>query len=91
MYAKDGGLPANFATATVRITVLDENDNEPTFGSSYYNLEVPENQDPVELFTLRATDQDAGANGKIKYWITGTSRVTHTMPWQIPTLDLSIA
>nr|XP_023660997.1 protocadherin-16-like [Paramormyrops kingsleyae] len=69
VYAKDGGLPANFATATVRITVLDENDNEPTFGSSYYNLEVPENQDPVELFTLRATDQDAGANGKIKYWI----------------------
>ncbi|KAJ8404690.1 hypothetical protein AAFF_G00335530 [Aldrovandia affinis] len=70
VYAKDGGLPPNFAKATVRITVLDVNDNSPAFGHLYYTLEVPENQEPVQLFTLRATDQDAGASGEVGYRIT---------------------
>lgn len=71
MYAKDGGLPPNFAKATVRIAVLDKNDNAPAFGRQYYALEVPENLGPVELFTLRATDQDTGASGEVDYRITG--------------------
>ncbi|KAG9348456.1 hypothetical protein JZ751_002191 [Albula glossodonta] len=70
VYAKDGGLPPNFAKATVKITVLDENDNTPAFGRLYYTLEVPENLEPVELFTLRATDQDSGAGGEVEYKIT---------------------
>ncbi|XP_060743723.1 protocadherin-16 [Tachysurus vachellii] len=70
VYAKDGGFPSNFAKATVRITVLDENDNRPAFGRVYYNLEVPENQEPVTLFTLRATDLDSGDSGLIQYKIT---------------------
>ncbi|XP_076832352.1 protocadherin-16 [Brachyhypopomus gauderio] len=69
VYAKDGGFPANFAKATVRIAVLDQNDNRPVFGRVYYSLEVPENQEPVTLFTLRATDLDAGASGLVQYKI----------------------
>uniref|UniRef100_A0A8C9TP09 Protocadherin-16 n=1 Tax=Scleropages formosus TaxID=113540 RepID=A0A8C9TP09_SCLFO len=69
VYAKDGGIPANFATAMVRITVLDENDNAPAFGRLFYNLEVPENLEPVELSTLRATDQDTGDSGEVEYRI----------------------
>ncbi|KAG7471220.1 hypothetical protein MATL_G00122070 [Megalops atlanticus] len=69
VYAKDGGLPPNFAKATVRITVLDENDNSPAFGKPHFSLEVPENLEPVELFTLRATDQDAGDSGEVEYRI----------------------
>ncbi|KAJ8275586.1 hypothetical protein COCON_G00073380, partial [Conger conger] len=70
VYAKDGGLPPNFSKATVRIEVLDENDNAPVFSRTLHSLEVPENQEPVALFTLRATDQDAGDSGKVEYRIT---------------------
>ncbi|KAM9468396.1 protocadherin-16 [Clarias gariepinus] len=70
VYAKDGGFPSNFAKATVRITVLDENDNRPAFGRVYYSLEVPENQEPVTLFTLRAIDLDSGDSGLVQYKIT---------------------
>lgn len=73
VYAKDGGLPPNYAKATVRIKVLDENDNAPAFGRLYYSLEVPENQEPAALFTLRATDQDTGLSGEMNYRITGES------------------
>ncbi|KAJ8412516.1 hypothetical protein AAFF_G00128520, partial [Aldrovandia affinis] len=70
VYAKDGGLPPNFSKATVRIEVLDENDNTPTFSRPFHSLEVPENMEPVELFTLRATDQDGGDSGDVEYRIT---------------------
>ncbi|KAG9351769.1 hypothetical protein JZ751_023020 [Albula glossodonta] len=70
VYAKDGGLPPNFSKATVRIEVLDENDNIPTFSRPLHSLEVPENLEPVELFTLRATDQDTGDSGDVEYSIT---------------------
>uniref|UniRef100_A0AAX7TEQ5 Protocadherin-16 n=1 Tax=Astatotilapia calliptera TaxID=8154 RepID=A0AAX7TEQ5_ASTCA len=68
--AKDGGLPPNYAKATVRIKVTDVNDNAPVFGRLYYSIEVPENLEALPLFTLRATDQDAGDNGRINYKIT---------------------
>lgn len=55
----------------MRITVLDENDNRPAFGRVYYSLEVPENQEPVTLFTLRATDLDSGDSGLVQYKIAG--------------------
>ncbi|KAA8593994.1 hypothetical protein FQN60_004828 [Etheostoma spectabile] len=70
VYAKDEGLPPNYAKATVRIRVLDENDNAPFFGRLYYSIEVPENLEALPLFTLRATDQDAGDSGEINYRIT---------------------
>ncbi|CAG09028.1 unnamed protein product [Tetraodon nigroviridis] len=70
VYAKDGGLPPNYAKATVRIRVLDENDNTPYFGRLYYSIEVPENLEAMPLFTLRANDQDSGKSGIINYKIT---------------------
>lgn len=71
VYAKDGGLPPNYAKATVKIKVVDVNDNAPIFGRLYYNVEVPENQEALPLFTLRATDPDAGSSGEINYRIAG--------------------
>uniref|UniRef100_W5KLY4 Protocadherin-16 n=1 Tax=Astyanax mexicanus TaxID=7994 RepID=W5KLY4_ASTMX len=70
VYAKDGGMPPNFAKATVHITVLDENDNAPVFGRLQYSLELPENLEPVELFIIKATDQDSGDSGHLEYRIT---------------------
>ncbi|KAK0133503.1 Protocadherin-16 [Merluccius polli] len=69
VYARDGGLPANFAKAVVRVEVMDENDNAPVFGKPWYSLEVPENQGPVELCFLKATDPDSGPSGTLLYRI----------------------
>ncbi|XP_039600852.1 protocadherin-16-like isoform X2 [Polypterus senegalus] len=68
-YAEDGGSPPNFAKATIKIKVLDENDNAPVFEKDLYYLEVPENQDPSALMTIKARDSDAGENGKTEYKI----------------------
>uniref|UniRef100_UPI0037E8DF2B protocadherin-16 n=1 Tax=Semicossyphus pulcher TaxID=241346 RepID=UPI0037E8DF2B len=70
VYARDGGLPPNFAKAVVRVEVQDVNDNTPIFAKSWYGLEVPENQAPVELCFLKATDPDSGPGGELEYRIT---------------------
>uniref|UniRef100_A0A8C3EZG8 Protocadherin-16 n=1 Tax=Chrysemys picta bellii TaxID=8478 RepID=A0A8C3EZG8_CHRPI len=71
VYARDGGLPPNLAKVTVRILVGDENDHAPRFESESCSLEVPENQSRVALYTLRATDLDAGENGRLEYHVMG--------------------
>lgn len=71
MYARDGGLPPNFAKAVVRVEVKDVNDNAPIFAKPWYGLEVPENQAAVELCFLKATDPDSGPGGELEYKITG--------------------
>ncbi|XP_029303816.1 protocadherin-16 [Cottoperca gobio] len=70
VYARDGGLPPNFAKAVVRVEVQDVNDNAPVFAQSWYGLEVPENQAPVELCFLKAKDPDSGPGGQLEYRIT---------------------
>ncbi|XP_026577443.1 protocadherin-16 [Pseudonaja textilis] len=67
VYAQDGGLPPRQAKATVHVLVVDENDHAPIFQNDTYSLAVPENQSHQQLLTLRATDHDAGDNGRISY------------------------
>ncbi|XP_027692563.1 protocadherin-11 X-linked-like [Vombatus ursinus] len=64
--ARDNGKPHLQSNATVIVTVLDQNDNSPTFTHSEYNFYVPENlpkHGTVGLITV--TDADAGENGVI--------------------------
>ncbi|XP_058272722.1 cadherin EGF LAG seven-pass G-type receptor 1 isoform X1 [Hemibagrus wyckioides] len=58
------------ATATVHITVEDENDNYPQFSEKRYVVQVPENV-PVNtrVAQVEATDKDEGNNAKIYYSI----------------------
>ncbi|XP_019384093.1 PREDICTED: protocadherin-16, partial [Crocodylus porosus] len=69
VYARDSGLPPNVAKATVRILVGDENDHAPRFESQSCSMEVPENESRVMLHVLRATDPDAGENGRLEYYV----------------------
>lgn len=78
VYARDGGLPPNFAKALVRVQVQDVNDNAPVFAKLWYGLEVPENQEPVQLCFLKATDPDSGAGGELEYRITGENHVFYS-------------
>ncbi|KAI8521410.1 hypothetical protein Bbelb_011640 [Branchiostoma belcheri] len=56
--------------STVTITLLDENDNSPTFTADTYEAAVPENAAPGVFVTqVTATDQDSGTNGEINYSI----------------------
>uniref|UniRef100_A0A8C9VE66 Cadherin EGF LAG seven-pass G-type receptor 1 n=1 Tax=Scleropages formosus TaxID=113540 RepID=A0A8C9VE66_SCLFO len=58
------------ATATVHITVEDENDNYPQFSEKRYVVQVPENVAVnTEVARVEATDKDEGNNAKVHYSI----------------------
>lgn len=58
------------ATATVHITVEDENDNSPQFSEKRYVVQVLENVAVnSEVAQVKATDKDAGNNAKVHYSI----------------------
>ena len=60
----------NVDTANVTITVLDVNDNTPTFDLSAYNGSVSENAGLGMVFLLfTATDTDSGTNARLSYSI----------------------
>uniref|UniRef100_A0A8C2LTM8 Cadherin domain-containing protein n=1 Tax=Cricetulus griseus TaxID=10029 RepID=A0A8C2LTM8_CRIGR len=64
----DGGSPPRTGTTTVRIEVVDINDNAPQFVQSLYEVQVPENS-PVDalVLTVSAMDLDAGIHGNVVY------------------------
>lgn len=56
----------------VMVNVLDVNDVTPTFPRAYEGpFEVTEGQPGPRVWTLRASDEDSGLNGKVEYSITG--------------------
>ncbi|XP_035809867.2 protocadherin gamma-C5-like [Amphiprion ocellaris] len=66
--ALDGGNPVKTGTSQIIVTVLDNNDNAPTFKKTLYKITVPENsQGGFMLAKVEATDPDEGVNGEIEY------------------------
>ncbi|XP_069895142.1 protocadherin-11 X-linked isoform X2 [Dipodomys merriami] len=64
--AIDNGIPPLMTNATVFVTVLDQNDNNPIFTHNEYNFYVPENlpkHGTVGLITV--TDPDYGENSAV--------------------------
>uniref|UniRef100_A0A8C1SID2 Cadherin EGF LAG seven-pass G-type receptor 1a n=1 Tax=Cyprinus carpio TaxID=7962 RepID=A0A8C1SID2_CYPCA len=58
------------ATATLHITVEDENDNYPQFSEKRYVVQVPENVAVnTKVAQVEATDRDEGNNAKVHYSI----------------------
>ena len=81
--ATDQGLTdSRSAAVSVQVTILDENDNPPTFSQGLFIISIPPNQ-PVNttIDTIAATDLDSGENAIPRYEIT-------TMPSGI-SLDIS--
>ena len=61
--AMDQGLPVQSAVVQVNVTILDEDDNPPSFSQVSYNISVHENE-PVNqsLVTFLVSDPDEGRN-----------------------------
>ena len=67
---RDSGSDVKSTQTEIIVTILDVNDERPTFMKSCYFFHLPENNDPGEVsVTVQATDRDAGLNGQIRYRI----------------------
>uniref|UniRef100_A0A673USJ9 Cadherin domain-containing protein n=1 Tax=Suricata suricatta TaxID=37032 RepID=A0A673USJ9_SURSU len=66
--ALDGGSPPRSGTTTVRIVILDINDNAPQFSQTIYETQAPENIPVGSLIAkVSAGDVDSGVNADISY------------------------
>ncbi|XP_062443660.1 protocadherin gamma-B1-like [Rhea pennata] len=72
--ANDGGSPALCSRTTLALAVSDVNDNAPVFEEAAYSAYVAENNAAgAAVLRVRARDADAGANGRVSYWLAGGS------------------
>uniref|UniRef100_UPI00398F28FC protocadherin Fat 4 n=1 Tax=Pristiophorus japonicus TaxID=55135 RepID=UPI00398F28FC len=66
--ATDQGLHPKTSYTSLLITIVDVNDQAPTFTHRSYRLSLPENSPPgTQLAILTAVDKDLGANGTVRY------------------------
>ncbi|XP_069130868.1 protocadherin gamma-A10-like [Argopecten irradians] len=66
--ATDKGTPPQTGTTSVRVTILDENDNRPKFSETVYTFSVRENlSDSVHVGNVKASDPDEGQNGVVEF------------------------
>ncbi|XP_029020737.1 protocadherin Fat 4 isoform X2 [Betta splendens] len=72
--AEDAGAVPLSSSCMLSISVLDENDNSPSFPKSSLSVDVLENMRIGELVaSVTATDADSGQNADITYSITATN------------------
>ncbi|NXD82339.1 CAD23 protein, partial [Halcyon senegalensis] len=69
--ASDGGVPPRRKEHTLRVSILDVNDNPPIIDSPFgYNVSVSENVGGgTAVAQVRATDRDIGLNSVLSYYI----------------------
>ncbi|XP_063304093.1 protocadherin gamma-B1-like isoform X37 [Pelobates fuscus] len=68
--ATDRGYPQLSSTATIRLDILDINDNPPLFQKPIYFAYVLENNLPgASIYSIHASDLDTGDNAKVIYSI----------------------
>ncbi|GCB85674.1 hypothetical protein scyTo_0026323, partial [Scyliorhinus torazame] len=76
--ATDGGSPPRSGSARILITVLDSNDNAPTFAREIYKVSLIENSPRGTLVvSVHATDLDEGSNAEVTYCF--SNRVSQKM------------
>lgn len=66
--AKDGGFPPLFGFANVSVTVIDLNDNSPSFSSNEIHVNILEDTRVGQVFyNVTAHDSDSGIFGQVHY------------------------
>ncbi|XP_065499935.1 protocadherin gamma-B5-like isoform X5 [Caloenas nicobarica] len=72
--ARDRGRPALSSSTALVLEVSDVNDNAPVFEEAAYSAYVAENNAAgAPVLRVLARDVDAGANGRVSYWLAGGS------------------
>ncbi|XP_059681585.1 protocadherin gamma-B5-like [Gavia stellata] len=72
--ARDRGSPSLSSRTALVLEVSDVNDNAPVFEEASYSAYVAENNAAgAAVVRVRARDADAGANGRVSYWLAGGS------------------
>ncbi|KAM5214055.1 protocadherin beta-10 [Hipposideros larvatus] len=68
LMALDGGSPPRSGTTTIRIVILDVNDNAPHFSQAIYETQAPENSQVGSIIAkVSAEDVDSGVYADISY------------------------
>ncbi|XP_051925962.1 protocadherin gamma-C5-like isoform X22 [Hippocampus zosterae] len=68
--ASDAGFPPLSSKKMIRVSITDVNDNPPVFSQSSYNVYLKENGVAGSiLYSVSASDPDAGENAKVSYSI----------------------
>ena len=68
------GIPPQSSLAYVNITILDINDNRPSFSEQLYRVSVLEDiSSGMEILRVSASDFDDGSNAELQYTITDNS------------------
>ena len=82
--ATDNGSPSRQSFRDYTITLVDINDNTPTFSDSMYTNQLRENLPSGQVvFTTSATDIDLGTNAQITYSFRLTNNQGSSNPFQI--------
>ncbi|KAM6056391.1 protocadherin gamma-B5-like isoform 3-T3 [Chlamydotis macqueenii] len=72
--ARDRGIPSLSSRTALVLEVSDVNDNAPVFEEAAYSAYVAENNAAgAAVLHVHARDADAGANGRVSYWLAGGS------------------
>ncbi|KAK2544714.1 hypothetical protein Q9966_001741 [Columba livia] len=72
--ARDRGRPTLSSSTVLVLEVSDVNDNAPVFEEAAYSAYVAENNAAgAPVLRVLARDADAGANGRVSYWLAGGS------------------
>ncbi|XP_070610011.1 cadherin-23 [Erythrolamprus reginae] len=80
--ASDQGIPARRKEHTLRVNILDVNDNSPVIVNQHgYNVSINENVGGgTAVAQVRATDRDSGLNSALSYYIVhGNEELTFRM------------
>ncbi|XP_060087564.1 cadherin EGF LAG seven-pass G-type receptor 2 isoform X2 [Heteronotia binoei] len=77
-------------TATIHITVEDDNDNSPQFSEKRYVVQIPENVvSNTHILRVNATDRDKGSNALVHYSImSGNTRGQFYIDAQTGNIDV---
>ncbi|XP_075458138.1 protocadherin-1 isoform X5 [Ascaphus truei] len=68
--AVDSGNPPLSSTNSLKVQVMDVNDNAPVFAQSLMEMAFPENNSPDEIvMEVSASDADSGSNAQLSYSI----------------------
>lgn len=82
--ATDGGNPRLFTTIIFNVSVVDENDNPPSFPSTAIVRQIKEGISiKTPIVTVTAEDPDSGKNGKVLYTLTKQEPNSHKRHFSI--------